>query len=70
VPVQSPRQYKMAFQWLLEGARTGSSLPLHQSLAEEVVAILSSSQSEGLKKKEALYKSVVTNRAYSHYRWI
>ena len=70
VPVQSPRQYKMAFQWLLEASRKGPRLPLHRCLAEEVIATLSTSPGEAVKKKEALYRAVVTNRAYSHYRWI
>jgi small subunit ribosomal protein S7 len=70
VPIQGPRQYRIAFQWLLEAARKNSHGPLYRRLAEEVLATISSTQSEALKKKEAMYRSVVTNRAYAHYRWI
>ena len=70
VPLKATQQYKMAFQWLLEAARKNTHLPLHLSLAEEVLAVVSSQQSEASKKKEALYRSVITNRAYSHYRWV
>jgi hypothetical protein len=33
-----------------------------------VISTISSSHSEAFKKKEAMYRAVVTNRAYSHYR--
>jgi len=70
VPLKGSRQYKLAFQWLLEAARKSRRATLHTSLAEEVVAVVSGRPSEALKKKEALYRSVVANRAYSHYRWV
>jgi small subunit ribosomal protein S7 len=70
VPIQGSRQYKIAFQWLLEVAKKNSRVPLYRGLADEIIAIISSSPSDALKKKEAMYRSVITNRAYSHYRWI
>jgi ribosomal protein S7 len=60
----------MAFQWLLEAAWKNKQTPFHLSLAEEVLAVISSQTSEAVKKKETLYRSVVNNRAYSHYRWV
>ena len=68
IPLKRTQQYKLAFQWLLESAYKNLSVPLYQSLAQEILTTVSSSQSESLKKKEALYRSVITNRAYSHYR--
>jgi small subunit ribosomal protein S7 len=70
VPLHGPRQYKLAFQWLLEVARKNPRAPIHKSLADEIITIVSSSSSEALKKKELMYRSVITNRAYSHYRWV
>ena len=70
VPLKATQQYKMAFQWLLEAAWKNTQTPFHLSFAEEVLAVVSSQPSEALKKKEALYRSVVNNRAYSHYRWV
>jgi ribosomal protein S7 len=70
VPLHGPRQYKFAFQWLLEIAEKNPRIPIHKSVVEEVIAVVSSSSSEALKKKELMYRSVITNRAYSHYRWI
>jgi ribosomal protein S7 len=70
VPLKATQQYKMAFQWLLEAAWKNTQTPFHLSFTEEVLAVVSSQPSEALKKKEALYRSVVNNRAYSHYRWV
>jgi ribosomal protein S7 len=70
VPLEGPKQYKIAFQWLLEAGRKKSRSSLPRRIVGEVIATISSSHSEAFKKKEAMYRTVVTNRAYSHYRWI
>jgi ribosomal protein S7 len=70
VPLRSFTPYKLAFQWLFESARKGFRVSIASSLVDEIIQTVSSSHSEPLKKKEALYRSVITNRAYSHYRWV
>jgi small subunit ribosomal protein S7 len=71
VPVlaRKRQQYKIAFQWLLGAAEKNLRSPIHKSLAKEVITILSSpASSEALKSKETMYRTIITNRAYSHYR--
>jgi hypothetical protein len=54
----------------LEVAKKNPRIPTHKSVVDEIVAIISSPSSEAQKKKETMYRSVINNRAYSHYRWI
>jgi ribosomal protein S7 len=68
VPLDRMRQYKMAFQWLLEVSRKDSLTPAVQNIADEIINVVLDQNSEALKKKEALYSLVVKNRAYHSYR--
>lgn len=38
------------------------------ALSDEILQTVFFQRSEALKKKEAVYDSVILNRAYSHYR--
>jgi ribosomal protein S7 len=68
VPLDPMRQYKMAFQWVLEVSRGAPQTPVAQNIADEIINIVTDQNSEALKRKEVLYSLVVRNRAYHSYR--
>lgn len=69
--VRGLRRDSLAIRWLVNAARSRSSLDL-KSYAEKLAAeILDASKNEGLavKKKQDTERMAEANRAFAHFRW-
>ena len=70
IPMEVPhaRSINLAINWLLTSARAKTGKPMHERLADEIVA---ASKKEGatFKKREDTHKMAEANKAFAHYRW-
>jgi len=66
--VRPERGIALAMRWLLTFSRQKTGKPMHDRLAEEIIA---ASKKEGLsvKKREDTHKMAEANKAFAHYRW-
>jgi len=64
--VRGDRRQALAMRWLIEAARAKKGRPMHQKLADELVA---ASQNEGdaIKKKLDVHRMAEANRAFAHF---
>jgi len=62
------RQQSLAIRWLLEATRSKSGKPMHERLAEEVMA---ASRKEGaaMTTRENVHKMADANKAFAHFAW-
>lgn len=66
--VRPERRLQLSMRWILAAARTGKGKPVHERLADELIA---ASQGEGnaVKKKENTHKMAEANKAFAHFAW-
>ena len=62
------RQQSLAIRWVLEASRGKSGKPMHERLAEELMA---ASRKEGaaMTTRDNVHKMADANKAFAHYRW-
>jgi small subunit ribosomal protein S7 len=62
------RQQSLAIRWLLEATRSKSGKPMHERLAEELMA---ASRKEGaaMTTRENVHKMADANKAFAHFAW-
>ncbi|MGB0357070.1 MAG: 30S ribosomal protein S7 [Cytophagales bacterium] len=66
--VSSGRQNILALRWMVEAARVNKGKKtMAESLADEILAA-SNGEGEAIKKKNNLYKSAQSHKAYSHLK--
>jgi small subunit ribosomal protein S7 len=68
VEVRQDRGNALAMRWILGFARSKTGKPMHERLADEILA---ASKKEGLsiKKRDDTHKMAEANKAFAHYRW-
>jgi small subunit ribosomal protein S7 len=66
--VRPERGTALAMRWILTYTRQKTGKPMHERLADELIA---ASKKEGLsiKKREDTHKMAEANKAFAHYRW-
>jgi small subunit ribosomal protein S7 len=66
--VKGERGSTLAMRWLLGAARSKKGKPMHEKLAEELMA---AARNEGtaIKKKEDTHRMAEANRAFAHFAW-
>jgi small subunit ribosomal protein S7 len=66
--VRPERGVALAMRWILIYTRQKTGKPMHERLADELMA---ASKKEGLsvKKREDTHKMAEANKAFAHYRW-
>ncbi len=66
--VRGERRQALAFRWILDAARGKKGKPMHEKLAEELVA---AAKNEGLavKKKIDTHRMAEANKAFAHFAW-
>ncbi len=62
------RRNYLAVRWILDAARAKKGKPMHQKLAEELIAA-SKNEGEAIKKRENTHKMAEANRAFAHFAW-
>jgi small subunit ribosomal protein S7 len=62
------RQQSLAIRWLLEATRAKSGKPMHERLAEELIA---ASRKEGaaMTTRDNVHKMADANKAFAHFAW-
>lgn len=66
--VRPDRSMALAMRWMLTFTRSKTGKPMHERLADEILA---AGKKEGLsvKKREDTHKMAEANKAFAHYRW-
>lgn len=66
--VRPERRQALAIRWLLIAARAGKGRPMHERLADELIA---ASKNEGvsIKKRDDTHKMAESNKAFAHFAW-
>jgi small subunit ribosomal protein S7 len=65
VQVRPKRQISLAMKWILGAARSKKGRPIHQRLADELVAAFRN-EGESVKKRDDTHKMAESNRAFAH----
>ncbi len=68
IEVRQDRGTFIAMRWLRDFARGRAGKPMHDRLAEELMAAYQG-QGAAVKRKEDMHRMAEANRAFSHYRW-
>ena len=66
--VKGDRKFALACRWLLGAARAKTGKPMHEKLAEELIA---ATKNEGvaIKKKMDTQRMAEANKAFAHFSW-
>lgn len=70
VPMQvgKVRQQSLAFRWMLMAVRDKKGRPMHQKLADEVVAAYGK-EGAAVTRRENVHRMAEANKAFSHFAW-
>lgn len=66
--VRAERKQALAFRWILLAARGGKGKPMHEKLADELIAAANNTGS-AIKKKEDTLRMAEANKAFAHFAW-
>ena len=66
VAVSRKRQQSLAFRWILEACRAKSGKPMHERLADELIAA-SKREGAAMTMRENVHKMAEANRAFAHF---
>lgn len=66
--VRVERRLALAMRWILEAARSKKGVPMHQKLADELIAA-SKNEGEAIKKRDNTHKMAEANKAFAHFAW-
>jgi small subunit ribosomal protein S7 len=66
--VRPERKQALAFRWIIDAASGKKGKPMHEKLAEELIAA-SNNEGEAIKKKENTLRMAEANKAFAHFAW-
>lgn len=66
--VRPERRLALAFRWIIDAARSKKGRPMHQKLADELLAA-SNNEGEAIKKRDTTHKMAEANKAFAHFAW-
>lgn len=66
--VRPERRQSLSMKWIIEAARAKKGSPMHNRLAEEIIAA-SKNEGEAVKKRENTHKMAEANKAFAHFAW-
>lgn len=66
--VRTERKNALSMKWIVEAARAKKGKPMHEKLAEEIIAA-SKNEGEAVKKRETMHKMAEANKAFAHFAW-
>ena len=66
--VRPERRQQLSMKWIIESARSKKGKPMHEKLAEEIIAA-SNNEGEAVKKRENTHKMAEANKAFAHFAW-
>lgn len=66
--VRPERRQFLSMKWIIDAARSKKGKPMHEKLAEEIIAA-SNNEGEAIKKRENMHKMAESNKAFAHFAW-
>lgn len=66
--VRPERRQFLSMKWIIDAARSKKGKPMHEKLAEEIIAA-SNNEGDAIKKKENMHKMAESNKAFAHFAW-
>ncbi|HRH25373.1 MAG TPA: 30S ribosomal protein S7 [Parcubacteria group bacterium] len=66
--VRPERRQYLSMKWIVDAARSKKGKPMHEKLAEEIIAA-SNNEGEAIKKRENTHKMAEANKAFAHLAW-
>lgn len=66
--VRPERKQALSMKWIVEAARSKKGKPIHEKLADEIIAA-SKNEGEAVKKRENVHKMAEANKAFAHFAW-
>jgi small subunit ribosomal protein S7 len=66
--VSSRRQQALAIRWILEACREKKGRPMHQLLAEELMAAYKR-EGAAMTKRDNVHRMADANKAFAHFAW-
>ena len=66
--VRPERRQALSMKWIIEAARGKKGKPIHEKLADEIIAA-SKNEGEAVKKRENVHKMAEANKAFAHFAW-
>lgn len=66
--VRGERKQALAFRWIIDAARSKKGKPMHEKLAEELVAA-TKNEGSAIKKKLDMHRMAEANKAFAHFAW-
>ncbi len=66
--VRPERRQYLSMKWIVDAARGKKGKPMHEKLAEEIIAA-SNNECEAIKKRENTHKMAEANKAFAHLAW-
>ena len=66
--VRPERKQSLSMKWIIEAARGKKGKPIHEKLADEIIAA-SKNEGEAVKKRENVHKMAEANKAFAHFAW-
>lgn len=66
--VRPERRQFLSMKWIVEAARSKKGKPMHEKLAEEIIAA-SNNEGDAIKKRENTHKMAEANKAFAHFAW-
>jgi len=68
IPLKESRRTLLAIKWIILNARKKKTTTMKNRLKEELI-LASRKLGESVKKKLAIHRHALANRAFAHYRW-
>ena len=66
--VRPERRFALAVRWILDAANSKKGRPMHEKLADEILAA-SNNEGDAVKKRENVHKMADANKAFAHFAW-
>jgi len=66
--VRPERRQQLSMKWIIEAARSKKGKPMHEKLAEEIIAA-SNNEGEAVKKRDNTHRMADANKAFDHFAW-
>ena len=66
--VRPERKQSLSMKWIIEAARGKKGKPIHEKLADEIIAA-SKNEGEAVKKRENTLRMAEANKAFAHFAW-
>ena len=66
--VRPERRLFLSMKWIIDAARAKKGKPMHEKLAEEIIAA-SNNEGDAVRKRENTHKMAEANKAFAHFAW-